>query len=665
MNTQSAWIKRALLIAPEHEPDGVTTSTRKRYVTSASYKFENSKLGNSFEINPIPQFTRWADPKVPPMGQPEHKWADGTGRYHSEAYHDQRQLVHMTFGVPSFNSLVGFFSTFFDYRAAALANTGRINAAAYLSGNVTGFILSLPLQPFIYASTWASKFFNFLSGTGGSKWYYFKPTMHNFWSAVNNIANLFAVNLGLMPRVLGDIRPSLKDTTDVPVADIAKAYHAFLPELFREEGGIDVMAYSVAAQSRAYKFQRYITEARERASTNAEVQSANDDAAMQTYSVDKSLTAETLFNEAGRSEHFIDTTDNGKDYDDNIGTQSATESTSDLMTGLGKLADFAAAHLEDGSQFITLRVDHNPSQSESFTNSVRESSLAQGINSTVSNSRSMIFNAAGGNIGVSSIDSLVKGTMDAVGGALSSVKLDGLLALAGQAFVTLPKTWDSSTANLPTAEYTMQLKAPSANKIALFTNIYLPIAIMMAASLPLSAGLSSFTSPFICQLYHTGRVQCKTGIITNLSIERGNGNVGWNSNGQMLGATIRFSVADLNELITLPIKRPNEGRLDSVGGIASTFVEGASEMATGNTAAGNIVSGRAFDEESLLQDYAAVLGGLPLSDSFYKLRRLNVNLTQLNAGFRSWRSSTNFMSWILDGGTARLLSNFANTTSRF
>lgn len=663
MDTQSSWIKRALLVAPENQPDNVTSGGRKRYITSASYKFENSKMGNSFEINPIPQITRWADPKVPPRGRANSKWADGTGRWHSEAYHDQRQLVHMTFGVPSFNSLVGFFSSFFDYRAAALANTGRINAAAYLSGNVTGFILTLPLQPFIYASTWASKFFNFLSGTGGSKWYYFKPTMHSFWSAVNNIANLLAISMGLMPRVLGDVRPSLKDASDKSAADVAKIYHELLPELFREEGGIDVMAYSVAAQSRAYKFQRYITEARERASTQAEVLAANEDAASQTFSVDSSLTTEALFKEAGGNEQFADNTSNSKEYDDATSVTGVTNSS--LMESMSRLSDFAAAHLEDGSQFITLRVDHNSSQTESFSNSVRESSLAQGINGTVANSRSMIFNAAGGNLGVSSIDSFVKSTMDFIGGALSSVKLDGLLALAGQAFVTLPKMWDSSTAQLPTAEYTIPLCSPSGNKIALFTNIYLPIAVMLAASLPLSAGLSSFTSPFICQLYHTGRVQCKTGIITSMTLERGTGNIGWNADGQMLNAQIRFTVADLNELITVPIRRPGEGRMTTVGDLASTFAEGASELATGSTAAGDVVSGHAFDEESLLQDYAAVLGGQPVSDSFYRLRRLNVNLTQLNASFRSWRSSTNFMSWLMDGGTARMLSNFANATSRF
>lgn len=663
MATQSAWIKRALLVAPENQPENISSNGRRRYITSASFKFENSKMGNSFEINPIPQITRWADPKVPPRGQPNSKWADGTGRWHSEAYHDQRQLVHMTFGVPSFNSLVGFFSSFFDYRAAALANTGRINAAAYLSGNVTGFILTLPLQPFIYASTWASKFFNFLSGTGGSKWYYFKPTMHNFWSAVNNIANLLAVNIGLIPRVLGDVRPSLKDASDKSATEIAKIYHDLLPELFREEGGIDVMAYSVAAQSRAYKFQRYITEVRERATTQEELAAANEDAASQVFTVDRSLTAESLFREAGAHEQFADNTSTSKEYDDDVGVASVTSSS--LMESMARLSDFTASHLEDGSQFITLRVDHNSSQTESFSNSVRESSLAQGINGSVSNSRSMIFNAAGGNIGVSSIDSFVKSTMDFVGGALSSVKLDGLLALAGQAFVTLPKTWDSSTASLPTAEYTIPLCSPSGNKVALFTNLYLPIAIMLAASLPLSAGLSSFTSPFICQLYHTGRVQCKTGIITQMSLERGTGNVGWNADGQMLNAQIRFTVVDLNELITIPIRRPGEGRMTTLNDIADTLAEGASELATGSTAAGDIVNGRAFDEESQLQDYAAVLGGLPLTDSFYRLRRLNLNLTQLNTSFRNWRSSTNFMSWLLDGGTARMLSNFSNATSRF
>ena len=652
MATPSTWIKRALLIAPENASTEVSVATRKRYITSASFKMENSAIGNSFEINPIPQFTRWADIRVPPRGQPDSKWKDGMGRYHSEALHDNRQLVHMTFGVPTFNSLSGFFTNFYDSYSARLANTGRINQAAFLSGSVMGFIATLPLQPFIYASTWAPKFFGFLSGKGGSKWYYFKPTMHTFWTAVNNIANILAVNLGIAPRLMGDKVKSLKDPKDMSAQEAGALLHKWLPELFREEGGIDVMSYAIAAQRRAYRFQERITERREQATTKSDLSTANAEAMSMTIENDDSLTAETLFNEAVGTTHYQGETDDPRD-------------ASEIMVSMSKLADFAIPHLRDGSQFVTMRVEHNSSQAESFSNSTRESTIAQALNSTVQNSRSIMFNLAGGNTGLSMVDTFTAGLADVAAGAMDSVNLSGMMAFAGQAFVDFPKIWDSSTASLPKAEYTIPLVASSGNPISIFTSIYIPIAIMLAAALPLSAGKSAHTSPFLCQLYHTGRVQCKNGLITDLTIERGNGNVGWNAEGKMLSAQIRFSVVDLNDIITVPIKANSSDRFSSVAGIIKTGIQAGSTMITGSTAAGDVVTGEAFDEESQLQDYLAVLGGLPVTDSYYKMRRLNLNLTYLNTSFRNWKSPTNFFSWLLDGGTARTLSNFANATDRF
>ena len=652
MATPSSWIKRALLVAPENQPNATTVAGRKRYITSASFKMENSAIGNSFEINPIPQFTRWADIRVPPRGQPESKWKDGMGRYHSEALHDNRQLVHMTFGTPTFNSLTGFFNNFYDSYSARLANTGRINQAAFLSGNIIGFMASLPIQPFIYASTWASKFFGFLSGKGGSKWYYFKPTMHTYWTAVNNIANILAINLGIAPRVLGDKVKALKDPKDLTAEEAGAILHKWLPELFRPEGGIDVMSYAIAAQRRAYRFQERITEKRQEATTKSELSAANQEAANTKIENNDSLTAETLFNEAVGTTHYQ-------------GESEDPTNESDIMSSMSKLSDFMIPHLRSGSQFVTLRVEHNNSQTESFSNSTRESTIAQSLNSTVQNSRSMIFNLASGNTGVPIFDTLKSGLTDLATGALDAVHLSGMMALAGQAFVDFPKLWDSSTANLPRAEYTIPLIASSGNPISVFTSIYIPIAIMLAAALPLSAGKSAHTSPFLCQLYHTGRVQCKNGIISDLTIERGTGNVGWNAEGKMLSAQIRFSVVDLDELITIPIKSNSNDRFNSVSGLLSTAVQAGSTMATGSTTAGDIITGEAFDEESQLQDYLAVLGGLNVTDSYYKLRRLNLNLTYLNTSFRNWKSPTNFFSWLLDGGTARTLSNFANATDRF
>lgn len=47
------------------------------------------------------------------------------GRKYSEAIDDNGQLIHMRFGLPQFNSLMTFFTGFYDSGASILSRTGR------------------------------------------------------------------------------------------------------------------------------------------------------------------------------------------------------------------------------------------------------------------------------------------------------------------------------------------------------------------------------------------------------------------------------------------------------------------------------------------------------------------------------------------------------------
>ena len=64
-------------------------------------------------------------------------------------------------------------------------------------------------------------------------------------------------------------------------------------------------------------------------------------------------------------------------------------------------------------------------------------------------------------------------------GLAQSVGLGGLMALTGRGFVDIPKMWESSSVSMPSMNYTIELRSPYGNKMSLFQNIYVPLAMLL------------------------------------------------------------------------------------------------------------------------------------------------------------------------------------------
>lgn len=673
------WFRQSFML-----PEGKITDTdmRRRLMSTASFKFTDTTLGGNFAVNAPPSYSRFADPRMGgkfdegrgiafmrstgrmrvtamPQSDLEDEIEDqmtspssGMGPYYSEAIDDNAQLVVMRFGVPAYNSLSSFFGNFYSADAAMLARTGRLSdnvregmftaalsAITGAAGSLLGSMLALPFQPIILLGAMWRK----MSNAPASKFYYLKPAMATYWGAVQTMVNGIGVNLGIVPQALTPGQQSVfGESSDQYGASGYSKYVGMMKDIITEDGYIDVYALATKAQRRANRYNenlknrldndvkdmRSLAEAIRQTRAEMMTEAPSSFRTFSTYIAEYAsleffrpyasggtvLAGDTVVENAGG--------DSGSSAGDDVSTDSV-EQIGDRQqfndTAGNRVIEFLKGELRDGANFVTFRVDYTGTSSESFSNEVGESSIAQKLNSASASARSARFDFADGNVGFG-IGTVFNAARNFAEKTIDKLGFSGLAALFGSAFVDIPHVWQQSMAQLPSANFTMELRSPYANRLSQMQNLYIPLSMLLAGALPLATGKQSYTSPFICELYCKGRVNIRLGIIDSISIERGVGNVGWNNEGYALGMNVTFSVKDLSTVMAIPVTT-QFGTGETLVNAAAKKLGGVVESVT------TALTKSMYDDDNTFTDYLATLGSLSFQDMVYfgrkwRLRRM-------------------------------------------
>lgn len=644
----SSWLKQSFMVAVPDNSSGKLVGSLSaqdklnRRFSSADLKYTDSSLGGNLCINPPPQFTRYADirskgihvngGKVTTAANIKKFSSLGMGRYYSEAIDDNSQIIHLRFGVASYNSLTQFFSGFYSGDMAAAARAGRftdniVQNFFSLAGNLVGIAIAplfiVPLAILLLGS--AARYF---ANWPTSKFCTMRPTMGMYWTAVSSLVNQLSSNSGLTSFVsTSQSKAVLKggDGTDLPENKTMNMIGHFLPPgLIQSDGSIDVYAMANRANRLAIDYDKTLALAFDNANKGNSyfdtlrsfVATAKNNPFDQTAPNLAAYLSRIITGVDGAGQSPMNHADKDSDaIETDFKATGSLDSDGNYQpsTPPGWL-EFLNANFNDGSEFASFRVDYTGTTQESFSNATAPSSLAAKLNGMSSSNKDIRINMADGNFGggIGVLSDAVKGL---VGGVAEVVHIDGLAALAGSAFVDIGDHWDTSSAMLNKSNYTMTLIAPYGNPVSRLFNIWIPLAMLLAATLPLATGKQSHTSPFLCELHDRGRSMSRYSIIDNLSISRGTSNLGFNSEGNALAIDISFSVLDMSKVVAMPIQ-PGFSLSAAIGNM--------------------------FDGDNSFTDYLMTLSSMRLADTIYRIPMLKYQINRTAADMSSFFSASHF-----------------------
>ncbi|MNX04473.1 hypothetical protein D3C86_340620 [compost metagenome] len=683
-----SWVKSAFLLPSDQIMGGNQAAINRIYSTSMQ-KATDTTLGGNFVINPLPQFTRYCDlkhniltkptgrgkdtllPKVSRTNGTSANSTNGMGRVYSEKFDDNMQVVHFRCGYPQFNSLTSFYANYYSIPAASMARSGRAPGFFYSLGWAVGSVATIGLLPFIMAG----KAIKFFLRRPASKYYYLKPSMLPYWGAVSSMVNGIAANMGIIPRPIYEGAKALYEKENGMDQLDVDAYHKLIPSIYRANGGIDVFAVAQRGQKLVNHRRQLLDKQLNKITNKAEMREVfkkrlyGEDMGDVYAIVNKIDTSYEAYVDIWKNSEMM-----GQISEADTKNEAVVEKTGRMDEGLWARTKSAfKSESQMASEFISFRVDHTGTQTESFSNGTKEPSIQGQINGISASARETRFSMFDGNIeGTGIVAGALGAVKDFALGVGQGIGIQGLAQLAGSAYVDIPKVWDSSSAEFNKLSLNIPLRSPYGDPLSRLQNLILPMCCLFAMSVPLSTGKQSHTSPFLIEYFAQGRAHSRLAIVDSLTITRGVGDVGWNNTGGFLGVDIQLGLLDLSTAVNMPLNPAFEISDRIVQAAGYGVGAGISWLGggTANTGGENGVAvasamlGSTYDDDNNYTDYLAILAGIPLEAEINTLRKWAMRLARQQAAFDDAHSPERGAMWAMSGVVGEVAKAFALATDR-
>ena len=535
INSENDYLKRGPM--PPVSPD----EANKYLVSPLEFigrpYYKDTRLGCNDAYNAFPQYNRDDDIVHPTMVTQyiDDRHQIGMGRVYAETIQKNQQICWFTFGIPRFTALATFYLNAFNKQAVDINNMGYAKDFNWDNlfnafGTVAALAITIPITPLC----WIHNFAKHLLDHPINKYYDIRATMPLYYRYVDGILAHWLVNTGMYTNghkdgnfsnnvdPLAQDNPESKDygTLWSAMGDLVGSWTASndsLPIALRYIGVsmFDIIDHKIALRE---------------GTKGSKVTRSGA-----TYLDSLNAGSMALKNGYGAAADAL---------------ADAWDPSATMWENLGSSA-LGAAH------FVGFRVEKNVDSSESFSNSTTTSSAAEKINSSSQEAAAKAFDAGlsngGANTGIALLDGFINGIKTVTDNIFESFGLSDIATVSTGVSIDIPERYSGSDFS-KSHSLNFQLRSPYGDPVSIYQNIIVPLALLMAGSLPRAAGPNSYMSPFLTRVYCKGMFSIPLGIIDNISIKRGSSEYGWTYSQLPTCIDVSISIKDLATAMYCPIE---------------------------------------------------------------------------------------------------------------